>query len=141
MAKANLLGKKYLIIQNGMLGGFSFFHLGLTVVLFGVLRAFQIPTFFYQKRHVEGIRSYSLFLSPPAPLLFYYHFHCCHHTPRSRVNPPSQFGPFLPSMLSPHSAPHREAPLQWKSFTHWCSWIGHWESLVVRVQEIAYWFS
>lgn len=51
VAKADLLGKKYLIIQNGMLGGFSFFHLGLTAVLVGVLRAFQVPIFFYQKRH------------------------------------------------------------------------------------------
>ena len=50
VAEANLLGKKYLIIQNGKLGGFSFFHLGTTIVLFGVLRAFQILICFYQKK-------------------------------------------------------------------------------------------
>lgn len=50
VAEANLLGKKYLIIQNGKLGGFSFFHLGTTIVLFGVLRAFQILICFYKKK-------------------------------------------------------------------------------------------
>lgn len=40
VAKASLLGKKYLVVQNGKLGGFSFFHLGVTIVLFGVLRVF-----------------------------------------------------------------------------------------------------
>lgn len=50
VAEADLLGKKYLIIQNGKLGGFSFFHLGTTIVLFGVLRAFQILICFYQKK-------------------------------------------------------------------------------------------
>ena len=50
VAEANLLGKKYLIIQNGKLGGFSFLQLGTTIVLFGVLRAFQILICFYQKK-------------------------------------------------------------------------------------------
>lgn len=74
VAEADLLGKKYLIIQNGKLGGFSFFHLG-TPVLFGVLRAFQILICFYQKKGLwkeSGPVPYCL-----GPTSLYYRFQGC----------------------------------------------------------------
>ena len=92
VAEASLLGKKYLIIQNGKLGGFSFLQLGTTIVLFGVLRAFQILICFYQKkRSVEGIWTCSLLFG--APLLSYYRLQCCHYALHRRAGP---FKPCLP---------------------------------------------
>lgn len=87
VAKTDLLGKKYLI-QNGKLGGFSFFHLGITIVLSGLLRAFKIPICFYRNRPVEGIWTCALFFGP-RPHFCHDPFHCCHRAPRTQQTLPA----------------------------------------------------